>query len=71
MDCRRLHDLLDDYLAGKLDEDLRGEFRSHAATCGDCAELVELLDGEWTRIVPIPPPDLVESILERTCGSPR
>ena len=70
MDCRRLQDLLYDYLAGRLDGDLRDEARGHMAGCGDCREWVELLDGEWARMVPTPPPELVDSILERTCGSP-
>jgi anti-sigma factor RsiW len=38
--CRQLVELVDDYLDGSLDADLRGRVESHLSECGHCGEYV-------------------------------
>lgn len=45
MDCSRIHELLDAYLANTLAPDEAAGFREHLATCAECADVVEVLAG--------------------------
>ena len=43
MDCTRLHELLDAYLAGRLGAAQAADVEAHVAGCAECADVVGLL----------------------------
>ncbi len=43
MDCMRLHELLDAYLAGQLDDGPAAEVQVHLSGCAECADVVATL----------------------------
>jgi hypothetical protein len=45
MDCSRIHELLDAWLAGSLAADQAGAFRTHLDGCAECADVVAVLSG--------------------------
>jgi hypothetical protein len=55
MDCSRIHELLDAYLAEALPPDEAAGFREHLASCAECADVVGVLTGA----APAMPDDLV------------
>lgn len=61
MDCDRLHDRLDAYLAGDLTAPERAEVEAHLDACGECASVVASMrsDGE---------PSIALPVLARTTG---
>jgi anti-sigma factor RsiW len=44
MDCPRFHELLDDYLADRLDELDRSAFRAHLRSCDACRAAVSVIE---------------------------
>jgi hypothetical protein len=40
MNCDRLHELLDDWTAGELSEELRERLEAHAAGCAECESVL-------------------------------
>lgn len=61
MNCERLHELLDRYLAGALDDGARQEFEAHVAGCGECRSVVALMSEDAG-------PSIVQPVLSRTTG---
>jgi tetratricopeptide (TPR) repeat protein len=58
MDCRRIEneELMDEYLAGRLDGDERKAFETHCASCAPCLEKLELrrhLQAEFWNQTPV------------------
>ncbi|MFZ2053620.1 MAG: zf-HC2 domain-containing protein [Candidatus Aminicenantales bacterium] len=54
MNCKRMKDLLADYLAGELDEKTLSEAQGHLAGCTACREELESLSAIWTKLGVLP-----------------
>ena len=70
IDCRSFEDRLERLMSGRLNPNERRAAEEHMATCSRCEELYGLTREELGSLSTPPPVDLVESILERTSGSP-
>ena len=69
MRCEEFTERLDDYLAGRLDAELRAAALRHVNACEECRELAALL-GEKIELPAMPASDeLTRAILARTSGS--
>lgn len=66
MNCEQFQAILDDFLAGTLDDEISA--RRHLKSCGPCRELVSILrDDLEIPLVPAPA-GLAEAVLRRTSG---
>jgi hypothetical protein len=54
MNCKRMKDLLADYLASELDEKPLAEAQAHLAGCAACREELESLSAVWTKLGVLP-----------------
>lgn len=54
MNCEQVKELLPDYLAGSLPENVRDEFQNHLAACAACREEANSLQGLWTGLSWLP-----------------
>jgi predicted anti-sigma-YlaC factor YlaD len=82
MTCRELTDFLDEYLAGALASEVRGQFEAHLTECRDCLvylrgyrETVDVLHEtgrDLTAEVPADvPPGLLDAIAAARRRDPR
>lgn len=77
MNCKQVHELLDNYLKGILPEPLLNDIESHLAACTSCqilflledAELETILASDWYAAEP--PLSLVTSVMEELPARPR
>ena len=61
MNCERLHEQLDAYLAGVLPADTAAAVEAHLSACAECRSVVALMRGDE-------PPSIVQSVLASTTG---
>lgn len=65
MPCRRLVELVTDYLEGALDEDTTRAFERHLATCDGCAAYVDQMRATLDLLGHIPPETLEPVVRDR------
>ena len=70
IDCRSFEDRLERLMSGRSNPDERHAADGHLAACSRCRELYGLAREELGAFGAPPPPGMIESILERTSGSP-
>ena len=68
MKCKRMDELLPDYLLGDTDETTKAEVRSHLEVCAGCREELEGLDFIWRRLGTWPEEKAPEGLRARFYG---
>lgn len=64
IECRRVVELVTDYLEGQLDESTRLEFEAHLALCSGCAEYLAQLRATLDAVGQIPLDTLSDRAME-------
>ena len=66
MDCNRIHELLDGWLAESLPPEQARAFRAHVDTCAECADVVAVLSG--SERMTLPDEQVVRPVVAATTG---